>query len=103
MGIGTAVDVRIGLNIKLCKSPKFLNHTMLSVGENFYVGLYVDFNFSNVFGKYELVMYYQDMYQNKYKQSYNFIFKKGDEKNRITLISKNKQERYEKVAEDEGN
>ena len=71
VGNGTAVYARIGFNKKE-DTPKYLPPIQLKPKEIFYIHIFSALPLENVYGEYTLSIIYQDIYHNRYEQSFPF-------------------------------
>lgn len=84
VGNGAALSFRLGLNREDCKEPTYILPLNIKVGDKFYIHIYSTDNTENDVnhGKYNLEIFYKDIFQNEYCQKYEFILWKDEEKNR---------------------
>lgn len=75
VGNGTAVYVRLGFN-KNEDIPKYLPPIQLKPGETFYIHIFSALPLESIYGEYTLSIIYQDIYHNRYEQSFPFIAEK---------------------------
>lgn len=71
VGNGTAVYARIGF-YKKEDTPQYLPPIQLKPKETFYIHIFSVLPLENVYGEYTLSIIYQDIYHNRYEQSFPF-------------------------------
>ena len=79
VGKGAAINIRIGFNHLEDMEKKFLKPENIKLGDSYYVNIFAEVLSEDAVGNYMLDIAYEDIYQNKYEQSYEIIIEKtGD-------------------------